>query len=87
MILKLAREINREVRSTVRKICVCACACACACACVCDIDVVEQNKAYCPCHFHYQQSCYPCHFIFSSESDMSVLSTLFKFGRLSSILL
>jgi len=42
--------------------------------CVCDIDIVEQYKA-----------CYPYHFIFSSELDMSVLSTSFKFGRLSNI--
>jgi len=33
------------------------------------------------------QSCYPCHFIFSSELNMFVLSTSFKFRRLSSILL
>jgi len=43
---------------------------------VCDIGIVEQYKI-----------CYPCHFIFSSELDMFVLSTSFKFGRLSSILL
>jgi len=53
--------------------------------CVCDIDIVEQYKACCPCHFHYRQSCYPYHFIFSSRLDMSVLSTSFKFGRLSNI--
>jgi len=50
---------------------------------VCDIGIVEQYKACY--HFHYRQSYYPCYFIFSSELDMSVLSTLFKFGRLSSI--
>jgi len=33
---------------------------------VCDIDIIEQYKACCSCYFHYQQSCYPCHFIFSS---------------------
>jgi len=38
------------------------------------IGIVEQYKAYCPCHFHYRKSCYPCHFIFSSISDMFVLS-------------
>jgi len=41
-------------------------------------------KACCPSHFHYRKSCYPCHFIFSSELDMSVLSTSFKFGRAAS---
>jgi len=50
---------------------------------VCDISIVEQYKACCPCHFYYRQLCYPCHFIFSSELDMSVLLTSFKFGRLS----
>jgi len=54
---------------------------------VCDIGIVEQYKACCPCHFLYRQSCYPCHFIYSFELEMSVLSTSFKFGRLSSILL
>jgi len=48
-------------------------------------DIIEQYKVCCPCHFHYRQSCYPCHFIFSSELDMSVLSTSFKFSRLFSI--
>jgi len=46
-----------------------------------DIGIVKQYKACCPCHFHYRQSCYSCHFIFSSELDMSVLSTSFKFGH------
>jgi len=35
----------------------------------CGIGIVEQYKA-----------CYPCHFTFSSELDMFVLSTLFEFG-------
>jgi len=26
-----------------------------------------QYKMYYLYHFHYRQSCYPCHFIFSSE--------------------
>jgi len=38
---------------------------------MCDIGIVEQYKT-CLCYFHYWQSCYPCHFIFSSELDMSV---------------
>jgi len=42
--------------------------------CVCDIGIVEQYKACCPCHF-----------VFSSELDMSVSSTSFKFNRLYSI--
>jgi len=50
---------------------------------VCDIGMTEQYKACC--HFHYRQSCYPCHFMFSSKLDMFVLSTSFKFGRLASI--
>jgi len=37
---------------------------------VCDIGIVEQYKACCPSHFHYRQSCYPCHFIFSSKLDI-----------------
>jgi len=80
MILKLTREINRStINCTIMKIW--------ANVCVCDIGIVEQYKACC--HFHYRvvwQSCYP-HFIFSSELDMSVLSTSFKFSRLTSIFL
>jgi len=52
--------------------------------CVCDIGMIEQYKECCPCHFHYRPLCYP-YFIFSSELDMSILSTSFKFGRLASI--
>jgi len=80
MILKLTREINREVWSNVRSW-------KFVRMCMCDVGIVEQYKACCPCHFHYRQLCYPCHFIFSFELDMSVLSTSFKFDRLTSILL
>jgi len=69
---------RNTINSTIMKICANV---------VCDIGIVEQYKACCPCHFHNRQSCYLCYFIFSSELDMSVLSTSFKFGRLSSILL
>jgi len=78
MILKLTREINREVRfnCTIMKICV-------------NVRVRYRYskviQTCCPCHFHYRQSCYPYHFIYNSELDMSILSTSFKFGRLYSI--
>jgi len=48
MILKLTKEINREVRSTVMKLSTIMKICANG---VCDIGIVEQYKACCPCHF------------------------------------
>jgi len=50
----------------------CACVRACVRACARDIGIIEQYKACRPCHFYYQQSCYPCCFPFRRHKSTQI---------------
>jgi len=61
------------------------CVCVCVCVCAILILIVEQYSIVLVIFIIDNRVNLVIHFIFNSELDMSVLSTLFEFSRLTSI--